>query len=697
MAHISLERSNLTDGGTIYGRRLTISCNATGTGVITLFQRWAANRESALLVLPPLEFARSYLRSFGDSPSMQCDSRFPSCCRYPIMRISSKLALTQCTPPAGQLISMIPVDQIVSLSSNAHIPGILSTFNASIGGKLHNERPTGAPCYPTDPAYDPAACDTITKNYQDDQWREDLFGNFEQINWETCTSSDACLVPPNSNTSTCGQGSVPSYSVHATSSEEVVKYVKFATTHNLRMVIKNTGHDYLGRSSGKGGFALWTHGMQGISRNEAFVPAGCPVKSQNVSTASPYDATTFTSQEAFSISVSPQDAVTIAAGAQWSTVYQYAEDNNIIIVGGDSKNVGAAGGWIQGGGHSVLSPAYGLGVDNLLQTTIVTADGVERTINQCQDPISFGKSEAIRGGGPGTWGILTSVTYKARPAVPFAWVSISSSSATVDDNYSIVQKYIEHAPVWSDLGGGSFINIFPKAVAFLGVVPNVTSVQAKQSFANVEAALPPDSSISYFDAPSFLSFFKETFAINNEIVGINFLLASRLIPRTYFETDAAGLASAIRKGQTFLGASADVQQIQILADSPAPKFQDNMTSVTPAWYDSLWHVIYTTAWENNATIEEQQELVKGIHDGAQVLRDYVPESGAYLNEADVFEPNYEVSFWSAANAARLKEIKAKYDPRNVFQVWKGIGWDGATDPKFECYSRLSPGGASSVN
>src|SRR5882757_9159091 len=27
----------------------------------------------------------------------------------------------------------------------------------------------------------------------------------------------------------------------------------------------------------------------------------------------------------------------------------------------------------------------------------------------------------IRGGGPGTWGVLTDITYKARPVIPFTW------------------------------------------------------------------------------------------------------------------------------------------------------------------------------------------------------------------------------------------------------------------------------------
>jgi hypothetical protein len=55
---------------------------------------------------------------------------------------------------------------------------VLSTFNNSIGGKLHVERPAGAPCYQTDPAYNPTTCAVITQNYHVDQWREDVFGAY---------------------------------------------------------------------------------------------------------------------------------------------------------------------------------------------------------------------------------------------------------------------------------------------------------------------------------------------------------------------------------------------------------------------------------------------------------------------------------------------------------------------------------------
>lgn len=55
------------------------------------------------------------------------------------------------------------------------------------------------------------------------------------------------------------------------------------------------------------------------------------------------------------------------------------------------------------------------------------------------------------------------------------------------------------------------------------------------------------------------------------------------------------------------------------------------------------------------------------------IREITPNSGAYWNEADRFEPNWEQSFWGIENYNRLKTIKEKYDPNGRFRVWNGIG------------------------
>ena len=45
-------------------------------------------------------------------------------------------------------------------------------------------------------------------------------------------------------------------------------------------------------------------------------------------------------------------------------VYQAANEHNVTIVGGGARSVGAAGGWVQGGGHSPLGGLYGMGADS---------------------------------------------------------------------------------------------------------------------------------------------------------------------------------------------------------------------------------------------------------------------------------------------------------------------------------------------
>lgn len=56
-------------------------------------------------------------------------------------------------------------------------------------------------------------------------------------------------------------------------------------------------------------------------------------------------------------------AVTIQPGVEWAQLYLLADQHNRSVAGGFSVNgtVGAGGGWPLGGGHSILSPFFGLG------------------------------------------------------------------------------------------------------------------------------------------------------------------------------------------------------------------------------------------------------------------------------------------------------------------------------------------------
>lgn len=96
----------------------------------------------------------------------------------------------------------------------------------------------------------------------------------------------------------------------------------------------------LGRSVSPGSLLLWTHNVKGITFSNSFVPATCSTAGVN--------------------------AVTVAAGEQWSAVYAAANAQGVNVVGGVTPSVGAAGGWIMGAGHGGLAPTYGLGIDSTL-------------------------------------------------------------------------------------------------------------------------------------------------------------------------------------------------------------------------------------------------------------------------------------------------------------------------------------------
>ena len=74
--------------------------------------------------------------------------------------------------------------------------------------------------------------------------------------------------------------------------------------------------------------------------------------------------------------------------------------------------MGAAGGFIQGGGFGSWSKNYGAAAASILQAKIVTADGKLLTINRCQNKALFW---AVRGGGGGTYGVVTQMRLQTYP------------------------------------------------------------------------------------------------------------------------------------------------------------------------------------------------------------------------------------------------------------------------------------------
>lgn len=86
--------------------------------------------------------------------------------------------------------------------------------------------------------------------------------------------------------------------------------------------------------------------------------------------------------------VIPGSAITVGGGSQMNDIYLETAKYGQTVVGGGSKSVGVAG-YITGGGHSVLSPRYGLAADNVLEIQLVDPNGHVITVNEEQRPRLF--------------------------------------------------------------------------------------------------------------------------------------------------------------------------------------------------------------------------------------------------------------------------------------------------------------------
>ncbi|HEX6022937.1 MAG TPA: FAD-binding oxidoreductase [Solirubrobacter sp.] len=100
----------------------------------------------------------------------------------------------------------------------------------------------------------------------------------------------------------------------------------------------------------------------------------------------------------------------VGPGATWGVVIEAAAPFGLAPVSGTNPTVGVTG-FTFGGGHGFLSRKYGLAADNLLRADIVTADGELLTAREDR---RSGLFWALRGAG-GNFGVATSLEFKLHP------------------------------------------------------------------------------------------------------------------------------------------------------------------------------------------------------------------------------------------------------------------------------------------
>jgi len=206
-----------------------------------------------------------------------------------------------------------------------------------------------------------------------------------------------------------------------------------------------------------------------------------------------------------------------------------------------------------------------------------------------------------------------------------------------------------------------------------------TSLEPLVAFAKKlqAAGVPCELTVTTF--LSWHAFFDAFSKSHVAITGKNLALGSRLINKGAFKTPEK--RSALVDGLLKSDAATPGLIILISAPSTFPAKQ-GATSVTEAWRDSVYHVTVVSSWEWNATLAEKKAVYDRVSASSDFLRKVTPDA-AYLNEADVYEPNHEVAFWGT-NYPELLRIKKKYDPEHLLDCWHCVGWNPES-PRFSCY------------
>ena len=135
------------------------------------------------------------------------------------------------------------------------------------------------------------------------------------------------------------------------------------------------------------------------------------------------------------------------------------------LPGGSCPTVGI-GGLTLGGGVGYLTRAYGLTCDRLVAADVVTPDGVLRHVSAEAEPDLFW---ALRGGGGGNFGVVTSFTFATAPAPPVVSFFLQFGFTAATDVLGAWQDWIATRP--DELTAGYTINSPDRCVVsglFLG-------------------------------------------------------------------------------------------------------------------------------------------------------------------------------------------------------------------------------------
>ena len=434
----------------------------------------------------------------------------------------------------------------------------------------------------------------------------------DAISGDVLTPGDAGYVA--SATVSRGPGS-PLVVIRPADAADVATAIGFARDQALELSVRGGGHDSLGRSTNDGGVVIDMRSLAHIDVGAADADGAL---------------------------------VSIGGGAIWGDVAATLATHGLAISSGDTKSVGV-GGLTLGGGVGWFVRLWGLAIDSLVSAEVVLADERIVIASATSEPDLFW---AIRGGG-GNFGVVTTFTFQARPlpdgvvsgsiqlapdadlAAAFAvWRDVMRDAPEkLTTSYLALPSFGEGVPPTSQIvfvWAGADVDAAAGAIAPLLAIPGVTGhTIAAMPYSDALMDEQPDA--DQVDAPAMAIIDDNGFAarFDDELIA-ELIDVRRELGDTVLMVRLLGGAYG-----------------RVASDATAWAFRD-----TEAW-------IISVAFVPEAMYDD---AASRAHAAWSRLDPWL--AGMYGNFSSLDNP--VTTMYPPATLARLRSIKAAYDPANLF-------------------------------
>ena len=351
---------------------------------------------------------------------------------------------------------------------------------------------------------------------------------------------------------------------------------------------------------------------------------------------------------------------TVGAGLNQSEAVATLGRAGFAAPTGTEGSVGLVGATL-GGGFGLLTRAFGMACDNLAAAEIVIAsEGGGAEVIVADETHHPDLLWALRGAGNGNFGVVTSMTYSIHPLTQTIY--LVARWPGLDDLPEVFGAWQACAP-FADHRLTSQLEIRRDEIAMISVLASGSEAEALGMLAPILAVGTPR--VKATDAAWADIFADFQIPLDEEPANWKFL--------SQFMTDPFP-AEALQLIGAYMSA----------APTPACNYFTNALrgAVTTeprggaayAHRDALFYAEPGAGWGVRGGAPQPgdpltERCLNWIADFGEALQPFI--NGAYTNVPNAGMPDWENAYWGTS-VERLRAVKAKYDPENIFRFEQSI-------------------------